>query len=519
MAVDLQAMRALLDEKEWELLGFSVDSLTGDQEIHRGIPADKIPRAQWNSAKQFMATFASSLNDKPCSTVTGPFVDREPYDGLWRHVSEGFDVAPNKRQYLSQIIRKGYSVKIDWLEARLVQGTDQQPLGAATYKSLTVRWQNVSREAVQTMAASLNTTPFIDPVINGEKQVGTWYNSGVTPSIAQDGSGIITLALSQQYRELPFYKDSVSGFEIGEVRQQLGLTTETPEPMGITDWNGTTVYALGQQVNHISALNQANAIWTSLVANNQGHEPNVTDAFWQSGILKSQQVSPNPDNSKNIHTSKKTKIHVSVPEFIAHLSEHETVYHSEEKGDPAAPDVHKIKVTEIVAGVPTIVEHTLSHDANGWYYGTDPTSTPPGANVYCNVSILSHDLDDFLTNNYKKSRTVKTPPIPFGTEKMWKVWHWMESATSQQFSVALQRWWVDQWVLYHNYTEYTLQYFKTLEDARAYINSDLGSDGGGTLIDSSGSMWRQTGDFEYEGLKVRHKKSTFSSQTYLEPTS
>lgn len=398
-------------------------------------------------------------------TVKDPMIERKVREGLFRvvnvHSEARIQVGNNPGEAdIFQVLKKGWATTVDWTEARLVENPQLQPLGAPTYKFLTVMWPNCASTALEAMAASLLAmASFTDPVINGEPKTGKWYNSGVTSKLANDGSGILTLQLSQQYRDLS-YNESTTGDIQTDVRDQLGLTTETPASNPATS-----------STNH---------------------------------VITQQRITPNADNSKNISTTKKTPLPVHVPEFIAQESEHETIYHSEEKHDASPPDITKFVNSN---GVTQNV--VLGTNANS-------------------VHILSHDLDDFLTHNYKKSRVVKTPPIPFGTEKTWNVWQWTESATTQAFSTNLQRWWVNSWTLWHNYRQHTMRYFTTLEEARAYIDSATGSEIIGYdqnnqpvygLIDSTGSGWRQTGDYEYEGLKVRRKFYTLISQTYLEPTS
>jgi hypothetical protein len=436
MATDLSDIRKLVAESNFDVLSFSVDALTGDEELLTGIPVDCIPCAKRNAMKKFLLLYSSSKNSKPCSTVTNPTsTEGEELDGLWRCIGVDFQVAWNKKEYLIRKLRKGYATAIDWTEARLVEGKNQQPLGAINYKSLTVRWLNCSRATVQAMAASLNTTPFVDPVVNGEKQVGTWYNSGVTPSIAADGSGIITLQLSQQYRDTGYLVSSVAGDTKAEVRQQLGVTTETVEPIVQT-----------------------------------------------AGIIKHQQVSVKEDSSKDVHTTKETAILISTPEYIAAINEHETVYRLEEK--------HAAAIPVIALG---------ANDAS--------------------VS-LSHDLDDFLTHNYTKTRVVRS--FPFDGEKTWTIWGDREIVTSQIYSDTLGRYWNDHSYLYHLYQEITIKYFKTVDEAIAYIHLASGTEPAGsgyTVIDSAGSGWSRTGEYEYEARKVRNKKLLMATYNYLEPLS
>ena len=204
MDADLIAMQKLCAESNFEVLSFSVDSLTGDETLTCGIPADKIPCGKRNAAKKYLATYVSAKNSKPSSTVTNPTTtEGEEYDGLWRHVSEGFNVAPNKREYLMRVLRKGYATVISWTEARLVEGKDLQE----TENYRTIRWLNCDAAKVNTMAASLSAASFADPVVKSEKLAGTWHNIAVEPSIAEDGSGIVTLFIAKPQFTLAAYQN------------------------------------------------------------------------------------------------------------------------------------------------------------------------------------------------------------------------------------------------------------------------------------------------------------------------
>jgi len=558
MATDLSDIRKLVDESQFDVLSFSVDALTGDEELLCGIAANCIPCGKRNAAKKFLLTYSSSKNSKPCSTVTNPTsTEGEELDGLWRCIGVDFQVAWNKKEYLIRKLRKGYATVIDWTEARLVEGKNQQPLGAANYKSLTVRWLNCSRATVQAMALSLNTTPFVDPIINGEKQTGTWYNSGVTPSIAADGSGIITLQLSIQYRDIPFQVSAISSDASVETRQQLGLTTETPEPVvavagqvktqqvtvlddssknvhtnrdiGVAQETVNTVRSPDATVVTTNKTVQADALVVpDLEAGILKRIKNVWSKYFnrwdtseevETGIAQTTTATTITGTERTDTTEKtvqsaaltvtafvqgfirrivnsvskypsrfnttediQTAIPASVPEYIAALSENETVYRLEEK--------HAAAIPLIALG---------ANDAS--------------------VS-LAHDLDAFLTHNYTKTRVVKA--FPFAGEKTWTIWGDREIVTSQVYSDTLGRYWNDHSYLYHLYQEVTVKYFKTVDEAIAYIHLASGTEpagGGYTVIDSAGSGWSRTGEFEYMGHKVRNKKLLMATYNYLEPLS
>ena len=108
-----------------------------------------------------------------------------------------------------------------------------------------------------------------------------------------DGSWDILIITRQvQYRDIPFQVSRISGMGKTEIRQQLGLTTQTPESMEL-----------------------------------------------EAGKVKEQRTDVRDDCSKDVLTNKDTPTHVTVPEFVAEINERETVYHLEEYHDPDAPDI------------------------------------------------------------------------------------------------------------------------------------------------------------------------------------
>ena len=259
-------------EGRWEsdIAGTEVSGLVHDKLLVRrikGINIKELPELV-----EYLRVHTSVKNkDTPSKmySVTDPMCDGIVIPGTWRGVSvksvegvhnQGRTVSPAGT--ITQVLAWNWATEISWTEARLVENPQLQPLGASRYAFLTVMWPNCASTALEAMAASLLApASFTDPVINGETKAGVWYNSGVTSKLANDGSGVITLQLSQQYRDIPFYPSSKSADATVETREQLGLTTETPEPMVAVD-----------------------------------------------GQIKSQQITPNQDNSKNIKSNRDTGI-------------------------------------------------------------------------------------------------------------------------------------------------------------------------------------------------------------------
>ncbi len=338
-----------------------------------------------------------------------------------------------------------------------------------------------------------------DPKVNGVVQTGTWRNVSVKSVEGVHSPGQTTNPAGTIVQELRYGWATAIDWTEARLGKSHKITSLESNILA-SPWPSNAKQIAVQFVNLDStkldamstSLNVPTFDLTALKVTINGEA--YTGTWYNAGV-----TSGLANDGSGVITLQLIEIHVQVREFIAQESELETVYHSEEQHDPLPPDITKFVNANGVTK--TVV-----------LGGTD------AATAANSVHILSHDLDEFLTHNYKKARVVRTPPIPFGTEKTWKVWRWTDSATSQTFSVTLQRWWVSQWILYHNYDEISLRYFRTMDEAIAYITSDTGAESG-ARIDTTESGWHQTGDYEYEGRKVRHKKHTLTTSTYLEPTS
>ena len=398
-----QEAKYLANEAALRVL-FTEDPITGD----------KILKRRWDFGRpELQASAIAYLNtiltvQDPIASSGTASADKKVYPGLWRVVSvdAGGKMAGKDEVGPVQTLAFGYlkSISADptkWSEARLVESPTLQPLGAPTYKFLTVRWVNCNRDYIDTMAVFLTAKPsFTGPVINGEVYSGTWYNSGATPSTAQDGSGVITLALSQQYRDLS-YTETITGDVQTDIHKQLGLTTQTPDTVAAPTAGGTLA-------NH---------------------------------AIERQQISPNPDNSKNVETTKQTPIAVSVPEFIARINSAETEYELEER------------------------HHILP-----------PNITVPALGT--SLAILAHNLDEFLTHNYKQTRTVRKFPLTDAENASgitWPIYGDLETISIQAMQSAGGNTdpnvkYVKTVYIYQTIYYYTMKYFNNATDAAAFAS-------------------------------------------------
>ena len=481
-----------LSEGRWvlDLEGQNVSGLLSDRVVTRKITGLNIKDLP--ALVEILRQRTSILNPDDGTkyySVKNPSINGVIQEGVFRGISvkavEGVH-SPGQTTSpagtITQVLAYGWATAIagvttnNWIEARLVQNPNLQPLGATNYKFLTVMWPSCASDKLKAMAASLSAATFVDPIINGETYAGTWYNSGVTPKLAQDGSGIITLQLSIQYRDIPFQVSAISSDASVETRQQLNLTTETPEPVVAVAGQIKTqqVTVLDDSSKNVHTNRDIGVAQTTKSTIESGFDKSVTE---EKTVQAAELSVPTPVSATNhvieqvvnkpskyplrfdTTSRKETPIAVSTPEYLAALSEHESVYRLEEK--------HAAAIPVIALG---------ANDAS--------------------VS-LTHDLDAFLTHNYAKTRVVKA--FPFAGEKTWTIWGDREIVTSQVYSDTLGRYWNDHSYLYHLYQEVTVKYFKTVDEAIAYIHLASGTEpagGGYTVIDSAGSGWSRTGEFE-----------------------
>jgi len=184
-------------------------------------------------------TSVKNPNDgKKYYSVENPMVDGVVLPGIWRCITiKGIvDPAVGPAGVIQQVLAYGWANSISWAEARLADSLEMQPLGATDYRFLTVIFPNIAIDKMYTLAETLgNTSTFASPVVEGHTFAGTWFNSGVETGKSKDGSGIITLKLSIEYRDVEFHVTAQNSHSIVETRQQLGITSQdaetiTPDP-------------------------------------------------------------------------------------------------------------------------------------------------------------------------------------------------------------------------------------------------------------------------------------------------
>jgi hypothetical protein len=235
-----------------------------------------------------------------------------------------------------------------------------------------------------------------------------------------------------------------------------------------------TVQEVEQPTDQVATSGEDGGL-SSSVRTTHTENPNTPTVPPSSSQGNIKTVDASPTRAGNLATAETTKSSKpkSVPEFVSHIGEKETRYESEEY-------------------------HALTPPA---------ITTPP---VGTELSIVGHDLDDFLTHNYRKIRTVKTLLYP--NEVSWVTFGRYEVVTSQVWSATLGRYWNDHSYVYQLREAHTMKSFRTPTEAQAYI-------AGVFLTDNSGSDWYRAGEYEYIGHKIVHTKSLVTTYNYLEPLS
>jgi hypothetical protein len=352
--------------------------------------------------------------------------------------------------------------------------------------------------------------PLITPPANGVSYDRQLRDNG-------DGSwDILIITRTVQYRDIPFQVSRVQAGLVTETRQQLGLTTQTPEAM--TEVDGQTKEQRAEVRDDCSKDVVTNRyVVTDIFKTSHDNDGLVRRTIEDHSAAAVDLPSEIPVQGQKIGVENqrtefpgKTKTrriveeaqHVSVPEFVSHRGEGTISYISEELHDTDAPDVMVYKDQNGV-------ERDITLDANG-----NPLSEGnpylPGSGNLTTIAILSHNYDDYLTHSYKKSRTIKK--FPFEGESVWDEYGDFEYVTTQIYSETLGRYWNNQTLVYRVHWTHNEKYFTSRVLANAYID-------GGVWENNNGSRVSHTGDFEYFADRVIKTKVLITTYTYLEPIS
>jgi len=445
MAQNLDTAKQWVKESDAEMLVFRVVAYSGTEEILRGWPASKIPKDKLEICKAYLISRGSEKNNKQSWTIKDPQVDKEEWTGTWQHYDEGWQVF-NRQLYLTQTIRKGYYQDIPYQTTeisgdRTVSTRQQLRLTTETPEPIVAVAGQVKSQSVRLNEEDGTKT------IHTDKDVGT-AQEVINTIRAPDATTVITEKTVQDAQvTVPALQDGI----LKRIRNVWSkyynrwTTTEETET-GIAQTATTTTNLTGTE--------------RTVVTEKTVQDTALTVAEFAQGTIRRivNLVSKYPSRFTTVEDVK-TTIPASVNEYIAHIGDRTTVYHSEEKHATAAPNIMTYKNS---AGE----TKTATLDAQGNPLDADGKSV--------DLSILSHNLDDFLTRNYTKSRTVKKFPISDADNVegiSWPVYGDMETVTIQENAPATGIPYVERVYKYQIIDTYTMRYFTSAKAARDWIVS------------------------------------------------
>jgi len=575
---------AEIDAQLFEQLQATYVSLLGDAELPRHWPElspDAIP-----DAIDYLNLCTSVKNTTPCKYVDNPMANGEVYEGRWRQAFIR-RVMQGEVTKLVQVLRRGWAETISWDEGRVraARFLQDQPTGAnaSDYERyIEISWPNCSLSKLDAMVATLSEREYVNPVIENEVRTGTWRNLGVTTSKSDDGSGVITMSLAISHFRLDSYitwlthrsESLVYLFGWGKDEAQAVINTWKSKGRGATvsyrKDEGLVDLILRERDYDQLDVTSATSSWdcrykTSIdyhfgvsdpesyplitpPANGVSYDRQLRDngdGSWdvliitrtvqyrdipfqtsrvsgmgktetrqqlglttqtqesmvlEAGKVKEQHIEVRDDCSKDVVTNQNTPEHVSVPEFVAEINERETVYLLEEYHDPVTPDI----------------------------------GAPPD---YEDRAILSHGLDEFLTHNFKRSRSVKKFPIT-DAENVDGI-SWTEYGDTESITVQSEQAnpkvagakYVSYQYIYEKTYNYCMRYFHTATDAAAWafmtgtsiLPDDPNANGFSSGLktrhdDNRMSGFQKTGEYEWQAIRCSITNSLRYTWRYDDPS-
>lgn len=615
----------------WDMDGMKVSGLVQDRILKRKwTQINSLYLQQLAETLRLRTSLKNPADGKKYYSVLNPLVNGLEYQGRWRGgLVETFEDTRETGKIV-QTLRWGWldtlldgSSNVDFTEARIRQGRflQDQPTGSNTSpdeKHLEIYWPSCSNEKVKTMVDQLAAPTFTNPTIEGQQHAGIWHNNLVIPSMAEDGSKIITMFLGISHFRLDGFtnwlthrvenvaylwgyskdesqsiaeawkakgrtcrlmydrtnglvdivlaeRDYTSTLTISSatgawncrykevVDSYFGVSDPTLYPITTTPANGISydrqvrdngdgswdIIVTTRNVQYRDIPFQTSAISadaTETTRQQLGLTTQTQESMAsEDGIIKRQVVEVRDDCSKDVITRKETVTDIEKTSYdhdgLVHrtVTDHSAASSALTEEVPAqgqaiqivnekTPYPGKTRTRRVVeeSQAVTGAEYVSHYGERSTEYTTDvehDTSYPDIDNLTTSgieTAVLSHNLDKFLTHNYRKLRSVKK--FPFDGEVSYVIYGDYELATSQEYSPALGRYWNNMTYVYQRKATVTKKYFRTESEAVAYIN-------GSFLTDNSGSHVSHTGEFEYLATKVVNTKSLVTTYTYLEPTS
>jgi len=466
MIKDLQAVKKILEEIDAEMLSYNVIDFTNSEEILRGWPASKIPNDMLDPCAEYLSTIGSNLNNDDSYFITDPIVGKEEWPGKWQRFFGGWQIWGRER-YLTQTLRKGYYQTV----SLTAEAGGERIITQAQQHGLTMETPSVcARVAGAVVSQQINInrqdgSRGIDTNTDaGQAQTSTTKIASKSGQTTIEEKTVQDTALVAPTAEKGYIKRIIN--VASRYYQRWTTTNEVEQPT-----NQTATYGEDTGMQSVAVTrNTENSATPSVAVSVQGTRTSLDSNPTRAGNL---------DTTASTHSSKA----VSVPEYVARYSEGEVERRTEEYHKTTPPDIKDQRA----AGIET--------------------------------SVLSHNLDDYLTHNYVISKVTKS--FPFTDDVVtYAVYNGLIYQTLQTYSEALGRYWNSSTRVSLKKATYTMKYFHTPVLAAAYITGAYSNSGGViTTQDNSGSHFVHTGDLEYLAIKIVHTKIFLFATEYTEPTS
>ena len=212
-AVKIEVNRAFIDEDNatWDINGQRASGLVSERVLKRKFTHIPIRELSTLAENLRLRTSTNNPNNgQKYYSITDPKVNKIAVPGLWRGVLVETVEDSETKGTIIQTLHYGWAQSIVWEDARLVEGQKLQE----SENYLTIQWVALDATKIDAMARGLNAVSYDAIVqklkVNTEEITGTWRNIKVVPSLAQDGSGIITLYLAQPQFTLSGYQNALT---------------------------------------------------------------------------------------------------------------------------------------------------------------------------------------------------------------------------------------------------------------------------------------------------------------------
>jgi len=384
----------------------------------------------------------------------------------------------------------------------------------------------------------------------------------------EDGTWTVFIEKKQtQYRDVPFQVSRIAADSTEQTRQQLGLTTQTAEPMTSVDGEVKTqrvavrddcsndVTTNKDKVTNVQKVSyEKNALVNAEITDNSAAAAVLPDETPAAGtrVSISNVKTEYPAKTKTRRTvetvedlDKKSYDHNG---FIkTTITEHPAAVADEAEPAPAVGEAIQVvndptpfkdrtktkKATEVAQAI-DIAEHAIHfgeketiYETEGIHDHTQPVITDPGD--HSSLTLIAN-LDKYLTWNWRKRRSVRTFPVDDGVG--WNEYGDLEAVSLQEMSMFLSpnRNYVSKVYIYQVVYIHTINYYDNASDAAGHafiagttvLPNDPNANGFSSGLktqyeDNSRSRIYHSGENEWQAHRITITKSLRYTYCYDEP--